>query len=244
MTDPSFSADKSQTARLAPAVVVFQIIALAVAGWINRHALNPDGVAYMRIASYYATGKIDVAISGYWGPLLSWLMVPWLKAGVTAVVAARIVMALSAVYFLWACWRVFVGFGLLGRPLHWALWSVAAVSVFWSVENITPDLLLGALVGHAFSTMVAARWVERPAVACRSGIGWGLAYLAKGVAFPVALLVCAGIGTLCWSGRPGFGARLARGLLLSCSDSVCLPRPGWRFCRPNMASLPSQPAAG
>ena len=129
MTVQSSIADQSPTSRLVPAVFVCQILALAAAGWINRQALNPDGVAYMRIASYYAPGKMDLAVSGYWGPLLSWLLVPWLKAGVTAVAAARIVMALSAVYFLWACWRVFVGFGLRGKPLNWALWSVAAVSV-------------------------------------------------------------------------------------------------------------------
>src|SRR6266566_7144894 len=129
MTDQSPSADQSQTARLVPAVFVFQIIALAAAGWINRQALNPDGVAYMRIASYFASGRMDLAISGNWGPLLSWLLMPWLKAGVTAVAAARIVMALSAVYFLWACWRVFIRFGVRGKSMNWAMWSVAAVSV-------------------------------------------------------------------------------------------------------------------
>src|SRR5205809_2787554 len=210
MTDQLPSADQSPTPRLVPAVFVFQIIALAAAGWINRQALNPDGVAYMRIASYYAAGRMDLAITGYWGPLLSWLLVPGLKAGITAVVAARIVMALSAVYFLWACWRVFVRLGLQGKPLNWGLGSVAAVSVFWSVENITPDLLLGALVGHAFSGMTMARWLERPAAAWKSGLLWGLAYLAKGVGFPVALMICAGMGALWWSRLPGSRAHLTR----------------------------------
>src|ERR1041385_9192010 len=112
MTDQLPSADPSVTARQVRGVFVFQILALAAAGWINRQALNPDGVAYMRIASYYAAGRTDLAISGYWGPLLSWLLVPWLKAGVSPVIAARIVMALSETYFLWACWRVLVRFGL------------------------------------------------------------------------------------------------------------------------------------
>src|SRR5882724_7520088 len=97
----------------------------------------------------------------------------WFRSSDRKVVAARIVMALSAVYFLWACSRVFVRFGLHGKPLHWALWSVALVSVFWSVENITPDLLLGALVGHAFSGMTLARWLERPAAAFFCGLWWG-----------------------------------------------------------------------
>jgi len=208
MTDSSPHAE--QSSRLSPAVFVFQIVALAAAGWINRQALNPDGVAYMRIASYYATGKIDLAVSGYWGPLWSWLLVPWLKLGMTPVAAARIVMALSAVYFLWACWRVFDRFGLGGKPLQWALWSVAAVSVLWSVENITPDLLLGALVGHAFSLMAATGWLERPELSWRTGLWWGLAYLAKGVAFPVALLICAALGALWWNDRPESRARLTR----------------------------------
>ena len=215
MTDQLSSAEQARTARLIPLVFVIQIIALAAAGWINREALNPDGVAYMRIASYYAAGQIDLAISGYWGPLLSWLMVPCLKAGLTAVVAARIVMALSAVYFLWACWHVFVRFGLRGKLLHWALWSVAAVSVFWSVENITPDLLLGALAGHAFSAMTMARWLSRSAAAWHSGLLWGLAYLAKGVGFPVALLICAGMGALWRSRGLDSRARLTRCLLFT-----------------------------
>jgi len=215
MTDQPLSAEDSSTGRLISAVFVFQIIALAAAGWINRQALNPDGVAYMRVASYYASGKMGLAISGYWGPLLSWLMVPWLKAGLTAVAAARIVMALSAVCFLWACWSLFVRFGLRGKPLYWALSSVAAVSVLWSVEYITPDLLLGALLGHAFSGMTGLRWLERPASAWQSGLQWGLAYLAKGVAFPVALLICAGMGALWWRERPGSRACLRRGLLIT-----------------------------
>jgi hypothetical protein len=215
MTDPSSSVEPTQTSRLIPVVFVIQIIALAAAGWINRQALNPDGVAYMRIASYYVSGKIELAISGYWGPLLSWLLVPWLKAGVTAVIAARIVMELSAIYFLWACWRVLVGFGVRGKPLHWALWSVAAVSVYWSVENITPDLLLGALIGHAFSGMTLPRWLEGYAAACQSGVCLGLAYLAKGVGFPVALIICAGMGATWWRQRSGSGTHLTRGLLFT-----------------------------
>src|SRR3989442_5565017 len=103
MTDQSRSADRKFFVTVpVPAVFVFQIIALAIAGWINRQALNPDGVAYMRIASYYAAGRMDLAITGYWGPLLSWLLVPWLKAGATAGGSAPSVLAPSAVSFFFA----------------------------------------------------------------------------------------------------------------------------------------------
>jgi hypothetical protein len=42
-----------------------------------------------------------------------------------------------------------------------------------------------------------------------------LAYLAKGVAFPVALLICAGLGALWWNDRPESRARLTRGVLFT-----------------------------
>src|SRR5262249_6785787 len=80
-------------------LMVILAAGLGVEGWINRHALNPDGVAYLRLASYYSAGNWHLAVSGYWAPLLSWLMAPLLKLGIAPLVTARILMALSAVVF-------------------------------------------------------------------------------------------------------------------------------------------------
>ena len=43
--------------------------------------LNTDAIAYMRIAEYWAAGNFELAVTGYWGPLLSLLMVPFLYLG-------------------------------------------------------------------------------------------------------------------------------------------------------------------
>src|ERR1700757_2469317 len=54
---------------------------LALLGVYFRNALNTDAVPSLRIANYYAVAKLDLAVSGYWAPFLSWLMAPLLKAG-------------------------------------------------------------------------------------------------------------------------------------------------------------------
>lgn len=77
-----------------------QIAGLLVGAWNFRDALNPDGVAYLQIASHYTHGQTGLAISGHWGPLLSWLMAPLLMAGLPPLVTARLVMALSGVVFI------------------------------------------------------------------------------------------------------------------------------------------------
>lgn len=174
-------------------VFVVQALALAAMGWLRRHALNPDGVAYLRIAGYYTHGRTDLAVSGYWGPLLSWLMMPWLAVGMSPLVAARMVMALTAVVFLLGCLAIFRAFQLPARWQVWGAWLAAAVSVCWSVENISPDLLAAGLIGFAFSQMVKFQFGGKPSAAVWSGIGWGLAYLAKAAAMPLALLVSMGM---------------------------------------------------
>lgn len=50
---------------------------LFLAAQKNTHTLSADTVAYLRIAQYYSEGRFDLAVSGYWGPLFSWLSMPF-----------------------------------------------------------------------------------------------------------------------------------------------------------------------
>lgn len=195
-----------------------QAVLLAVAAWRNLHQLNPDAVAYCRIAGYYAGGQWDLAVSGYWGPLLSWLMVPLLKAGCPPLVAARAMMAVSGVVFLFGTVAVFQAFRLPRRAMVTGVTIAVGWSVFWSVRNISPDLLLAGLVGLAVSATVrlflfrsrggdeadSERGIKGNRLltsAATAGLWWGAAYLAKAVALPLAVLVTVGFAGFAVSGR-------------------------------------------
>jgi len=177
-------------------VFVFQAIGLALAAWRYRHALNPDAISYLRIASYYGAGNTRLAISGYWSPLLSWLLVPVLKLGLSPLVAARIVMAVSGVVFLGGTWRVLNRFGVSQSVLLWGLWTAALISIPWSVENITPDLMGAGLAGFALAETVSTFWVSAPRAAFVCGLCWGIAYLDKSVYLPMAVLTSIGLAAL------------------------------------------------
>ncbi|MBI2924790.1 MAG: hypothetical protein HYY24_03690 [Verrucomicrobia bacterium] len=175
------------------AAPVFLVLCLMVAAVNNRHMLNTDGIAYLRIASYCAEGKTNLMVSGYWGPLLSWLIAPWLKAGVEPLLAARVVMGVSALVFWVGCLAVFRGFGLPPLAQTIGAWLAALASIFWSVEYIAPDLLVAALMCIAISVSVSPKWIEGRASPVFAGVAWGLAYYAKAVAFPLALGVSAAL---------------------------------------------------
>jgi hypothetical protein len=146
--------------------------------------INPDGVAYLRIAGYYLSGDLGKAVSGYWSPLYSWLLMPWLALGVSGLLATKLLGVLLALSWV-------IGMTLLGRHylesgITRRLFVVAAaVSVLnWSMEIITPDLLLTVLLTYYFYLVRDPATVERPSRAFACGVLGGLAYLAKAYAFP------------------------------------------------------------
>jgi hypothetical protein len=146
--------------------------------------INPDGVAYLRIAGYYLTGDVRKAVSGYWSPLYSWLLMPWLAVGVPGLLATKLLGASLAVAWV-------IGMALLGRRYvesavtRRLLVATAAVSVLsWSIEVITPDLLLAVMLTFYFYTVSDPAIMTTPGRAFACGILGGLAYLAKAYAFP------------------------------------------------------------
>ena len=174
--------------RAVAAAFACQITLLCLAGWQNDYMLNTDGFAYLRIASYYAHGQTHLMISGYWGPLISWLMAPLLALGVPPLVTGRVVMGLSAVIFWFGCISVFRSFRIPSWGVIAGAWLAAFVSIWWSVENIAPDLLLAGLICLAVAQMVSPAWLENWRTAAFAGALWSAAYFAKAVAFPLALI--------------------------------------------------------
>ena len=176
--------------------ILCQVLLLIVAGWHNRYVLDSDTIAYMRLAWYYATGQFHLAVSGYWGPLFSWLMVPWIGWIEHLVDVARIVMDLSAVVFVLGCVTIFRSLCLPPFALLMGTWLAALATVFWSMEYIGPDLLMNGLFGLALGQMLRVRWCTSRLIPWLTGGLCGLAYLAKAVALPATVSCCVGVGVL------------------------------------------------
>jgi hypothetical protein len=224
------------TLRQMPAPALFglvsamacQVALLSVAGVNNRHLLHPDGVSYLLIAQHYARGEFDLAVSGYWGPMLSWLLAPLLVVFKSPLDAARIVMAFSAVLFLLGSITVFHSFQMRSPALVISAWIVALASVYWSVSvdaNLTPDLLMSGFMCMAISRMAARGWTQRRSTQLFAGILLGVAYLAKPVAFPVAFGVSLVIALLWIISRLSDFKTVARSLTITWLGLLLLASP-------------------
>jgi hypothetical protein len=183
-------------------VLLGQLVLLAALGWYFQAALNPDGVAYLRLAKYYAEGNFELAVSGYWGPLLSWLLALGLKCDWSPLVAARVVMAVSALVFTWGAYRIYRAVPLTRGWRVGGLLVAAFASSWWSVQFITPDLLLSGVWLLALSQLLSPNWAKcrRRAIVC--GALWGVAYLVKAISLPLAVLMLLGYGIRAFQSSP------------------------------------------
>lgn len=150
--------------------------------------MNTDAVAYLRIARYYADGNFNLAVNSYWGPLFSWLVAPLLLIGLDPLIAARIVMAISAIIFYFACDHFFKRcsvkeeWGAAGRLV------AGVASLIWSVQQITPDLLMSGFLTLAASKIIPDNRESNGYNWLFTGIFSGLAFLTKPVAFPISIM--------------------------------------------------------
>ena len=67
-------------AATAAAVVLYLLAAVHLA-ILSRDQINPDGISYIQVARNCAAGRFDLAVNSYWGPLLSWILVPFVWLG-------------------------------------------------------------------------------------------------------------------------------------------------------------------
>ena len=148
----------------------------------NMQQMNTDAIAYMRVAEYWSSGNLGFAVNGYWGPMLSWLMVPFLWLGVEPFLAGKLAMLISSAIFFHGSLFLVRSVGLRLADELVVAWVLALTIPGWMSSNVTPDLLVAGLMAFALGQAVSPDWLANRRRALGTGATWGLAYFAKAVA--------------------------------------------------------------
>ena len=80
--------------RLIIILIIYLIVGLAIIEKYH-YQINPDGISYISIAQKYLAGDFANAINGYWGPLLSWCLMPFLAFNSDALLMAKVLAMLT-----------------------------------------------------------------------------------------------------------------------------------------------------
>ncbi|NQX24418.1 hypothetical protein [Curtobacterium sp. VKM Ac-2852] len=211
---PSRSSILANAALLLVAAVLVGVVAYRT----RLEVTNIDGISYMSIAEQYAGGHWAEAVNGYWSPMVSWLMAPFMVMGFGPSTAFAIVNLAASTAVMG------VGAWLLLRTTGngWtAAWSIVATAplMLANVALQTPDtlvLLWGLL--FVWSLLAADRaWhgsVRRIVVAAAVvGLVCAIGYCTKAFLVPVFLVVVPSWALVRWF-QDRRDAREPRSLLL------------------------------
>ncbi len=123
---------------------IYLVVGLLLVTWY-RYPLNPDGISYLTIAQKYASGNFREAINGYWGPLLSWLLVPFVWLDLSLQTASRLVGLFAGFGALVFTWLIMKNWGIKHEIRLGMLSLMVPLVWYWSQAfGITPDLLIVA----------------------------------------------------------------------------------------------------
>jgi hypothetical protein len=210
---------------LSNSVSVWWIVCLLGAGlyaWVDRHAMNPDGMSYLDMALEALRSGPGNLINGYWSPLY-----PALISGAVSVLRPTSAALFPVVHLVnllifvitlfcftffvrsWAAIQQNDSAGAQVRTPHLIAFPFGLL--FWFAEEFTrpsiehPDLCVTAIVflvaGLCCRISAGGRWRYFLGL----GLALGLAYYAKAVMFPLALILLAVLLAL---PPPGKTARL------------------------------------
>ncbi len=168
---------------------VYLLACTAVMPFVKWYVDNPDSLQYVSIAHHILGGRWALAVNGYWSPLISWMLVPFIYIFDDGIIAFKYLQMAIGVYVI-AKWLSFLSLTEIEDKWKRVLgFAIIPFVISYSLNNLTPDLLF---VGILFALIVAIiRWLEKQSDGQKIGQLGALLYLTKAFALPLFIFLFA-----------------------------------------------------
>jgi hypothetical protein len=169
-------------------VILFYTVVGAILLPYYRYQINPDGISYISIANKYLAGNYREAINGYWSPLFSWLLMPWLYFKIDPLLAVKIINLLIGIVAITTMYSFTFRYQISEQIRCIILFVLIPVTIYFSYDQITPDLLTAVLLLFYFNVIFNIQYPIKPHYGALCGIIGSIAYLSKHYCFPFFII--------------------------------------------------------
>ena len=176
---------------------IYLLLCLFTMQYAAWYADNPDSFQYLSIARHYIHGDFSAAINGYWSPLISWLLVPFLATGLNGILSFKILQILIGLFTVIE-WKRFIE-SIIPQSRMQKLFSVFIIpfTISAGIFNLTPDLLFTTLIlflinqlNTSFGDRDRILGLERRELVLLGATG-GLLFLSKAFGLPLFVFLMA-----------------------------------------------------
>lgn len=156
-----------------------------------QYQINPDGLGYIARSEAYLAGNFNNAINSYWGPLISWLLIPFLifgKSQVYELLSTKILSLLVGLVTLVGVRFLLNRFEMNDNIKIVILLSLVPIILYFAYSVITPDLLVVCALIYYLYYIFDPNYYQKKSNALLCGIIGSIAYFGKSFALPFFLL--------------------------------------------------------
>ncbi len=153
-----------------------------------QYDTGADGMSYISIAKLYIKGDFTDAINGYWGPLFSWLMIPFIKVfgskPLNALYAARFLSIIIGAFTIVGVRQLSYKFEMNEKIRSLVIITIIPFILFVSLGPIQPDLLIACFLVYYLSIIFDKDYSNKSYNGFLCGLLCAMAYLTKAYALP------------------------------------------------------------
>lgn len=171
---------------------LFILACLAVMPYVKWYADNPDSLQYISIANHIIEGRWTLAINGYWSPLITWLLTPFILIFGDGIIAFKYLQIAIGIFVI-TQWISFLN--LTSIDIKWKRilgFALIPFMVSYSLLNLTPDLLFLGILLALLVELIS--WLDKKSDGSKLGKLGGLLFLTKSFGLPLfVFLFCIAI---------------------------------------------------
>ncbi|MEJ5307851.1 MAG: hypothetical protein WHT27_06095 [candidate division WOR-3 bacterium] len=157
-----------------------------------RYQINPDGISLINIAKKYLSGNFKLAVNGYWSPLISFLLIPFLVVFKEGVISFKILSYFIGLFSIYLFDRFLKNVGIVSNYKKiFLIFFVPIVTTHFTLIKITSDFIITTFFLFLLSFLVDENLFNKKYSFILLGFIGFLTYLAKtyGFFFFLGLLI-------------------------------------------------------
>lgn len=174
---------------LISVLIIYFIIGFFLINYY-QYSLNADSISYITIAQEYLNGNFADAVNGYWSPLFSWLLIPFLPFSSSPqfnIYLARILSLITGVLTIIGVNLLISRFKIDKTSKTLVLFSLIPIILSFLFGLISPDLLVTTILIYYLYIIFDPNYSNKKYAGISCGILGTLAYLSKSYALPLFL---------------------------------------------------------
>jgi hypothetical protein len=172
--------------RLVLILILYLALGILLLGYY-QYQINPDGVGYIQTAEKYLTGDFYGAVNAYWGPLLSWLLMPFLFFNQTqayALYSTKLLSLIVGFFTIIGVRQLSYRFEMDETIRSTVLLMMVPILLYFSLSVTTPDLLIVCVLVFYLVIIFNPNYPDKVYYALLCGALGAVAFLGKSFLFP------------------------------------------------------------